>query len=113
MTAITVAIKFFEDHFYDNVYYAKIGGIVCRDLNQLEAELLERLAYDLNVQPECYQRYLLELLPSKQPSCAAEMDSETAAAYDPKSTGGIPQVLSAASIKTVSSCNDLPHDDSP
>jgi hypothetical protein len=35
-----VAAKFFDDFYYKNDFYAKIGGISPKDINTLELELM-------------------------------------------------------------------------
>ena len=36
MTSVMVGAKFFDDFFYKNDFYAKIGGISKADINRLE-----------------------------------------------------------------------------
>ena len=94
-----LAIKFYDDTYYNNEYYSKIGGISCRELNRLEAELLDLLAYDLHVQPEVYERYALDLL--TQVPVPVQM-------VDPAEKGkAFPQTWSQSSLKTVPSINDI------
>ena len=42
-----IASKFMDDVFYSNEYWAKIGGVSNSELNRLELEMLDRLAYNL------------------------------------------------------------------
>ena len=112
MAAITVGIKFYEDHYYDNAFYAKVGGIQCRDLNRLEVEMLERLDYDLNVPSEIYQRYLEDLLCPGSKSASPQVASSAAGPAESKPSG-IPQVPSNASMNTIPSSNDLAHEEAP
>jgi hypothetical protein len=44
---LLVSIKFFDDIYYNNTYYAKIGGISLLELNQLEKEFISNINYDL------------------------------------------------------------------
>ena len=61
MTSLTLAAKFFDDAFYNNAYYAKIGGIPVRELNSLEIEFLFLINFTLHVTPMDFFRYQTEL----------------------------------------------------
>jgi hypothetical protein len=86
LTCIVIAIKFYDDTFCTNEFYSRVGGVSCVEMNQLEADLLLLLDYDLTVTSEQYQASLQSLegllaaqsnpLPSRssllgtdQPSC--------------------------------------------
>ena len=58
LTAIVIAIKFHCDEFFDNAYYAAIGGITMEELNDLEKDLIEALDYRLYIEEELYKRYM-------------------------------------------------------
>eukprot|EP00826_Nyctotherus_ovalis_P049949 TRINITY_DN6073_c0_g3_i8.p1 TRINITY_DN6073_c0_g3~~TRINITY_DN6073_c0_g3_i8.p1 ORF type:complete len:115 (-),score=11.15 TRINITY_DN6073_c0_g3_i8:205-549(-) len=58
ITALVLAIKLLEDKYYDNNYYAKVGGVSCRELNGMELRLVEELEYELQVTQEEYREYL-------------------------------------------------------
>lgn len=36
-----IAIKFYDDEYYKNEYYAKIGGITVKEMSELEKEFLD------------------------------------------------------------------------
>lgn len=57
MTAIMVAAKFLDDAFYNNAYYARVGGISTEEINRLELRLLALLDFRLHVLPEELRRY--------------------------------------------------------
>lgn len=56
-----VAAKFFDDHFYNNAYYARVGGVPCPEMNSLEVEFLMCMNYSLFVNEETYDKYRREL----------------------------------------------------
>eukprot|EP00830_Metopus_es_P021959 TRINITY_DN9475_c0_g1_i1.p1 TRINITY_DN9475_c0_g1~~TRINITY_DN9475_c0_g1_i1.p1 ORF type:complete len:210 (+),score=23.50 TRINITY_DN9475_c0_g1_i1:26-655(+) len=60
-SAIVLGIKFYEDTYYDNKYYSKIGGIPLVEMNKLEAAMLILLDFDLHVFPEEFSIYVNEL----------------------------------------------------
>ncbi len=55
------AIKFYEDLYYTNEYYAQVGGVALAELNKLESEMLCMLEYNLHVAPEMYQQYVQQM----------------------------------------------------
>jgi hypothetical protein len=56
-TAVMVAAKFHDDTFYSNGYYARVGGLSVKDVNALEAAMLELLGWNALVTTEEYQLY--------------------------------------------------------
>jgi len=61
ITSVMLAAKYFDDHYYNNAYYAKIGGVPCTEMNSLELEFLFLINFTLYVQPESYKKYHAEL----------------------------------------------------
>jgi len=61
ITSIMSAAKFFDDHYYNNAYYAKVGGVAPSEMNALEVEFLFMLNFDLFVTTETYKQYYDEL----------------------------------------------------
>jgi hypothetical protein len=45
MTAVVIAIKYHDDEYYKNEFYAKVGGIPKLELNKLESDFLELILY--------------------------------------------------------------------
>ena len=56
-----MAAKTFDDQFYTNAHYAKVGGIPVEELNCLELEFLFNINFSLYVSCEDYQRYHEEI----------------------------------------------------
>ena len=56
-----LAAKFFDDHYYNNTYYAKIGGVPRNEMNILELEFLFLVNFSLYLDPNEYQKYHTEL----------------------------------------------------
>jgi hypothetical protein len=61
ITAILLAAKFFDDAYYNNAYYAKVGGVLVSELNSLEVEFLFRINFSLRVAPDVFEKYCAEL----------------------------------------------------
>jgi hypothetical protein len=61
ITSIMLAAKFFDDHYFKNGFYAKVGGVPCNEMNSLEVEFLFLINFSLHVPPETYRKYYIEL----------------------------------------------------
>jgi formylmethanofuran dehydrogenase subunit D len=62
ITAVLLAAKFFDDAYYNNAYYAKVGGVLVSEMNGLEVEFLFRINFSLHVTPEEFIKYQEELI---------------------------------------------------
>lgn len=62
VTAILLAAKFFDDAYYNNAYYAKVGGVLVSEMNGLEVEFLFRINFSLHVTPDVFVKYQEELI---------------------------------------------------
>jgi len=59
--SVMLAAKFFDDQYYNNKYYAKVGGITPSEMNTLEVEFLFMAKFSLFVSSDTYSKYYLEL----------------------------------------------------
>ncbi|EEF35864.1 cyclin-U4-1 [Ricinus communis] len=57
ITSVMVAAKFMDDMYYNNAYYAKVGGISTIEMNYLEVDFLFGLGFHLNVTPNTFHTY--------------------------------------------------------
>lgn len=62
ITAILLAAKFFDDAYYNNAYYSKVGGVLVSEMNGLEVDFLFRINFSLHVSPEEFEKYKDELV---------------------------------------------------
>lgn len=62
ITSVMLAAKFFDDQYFNNKYYAKVGGVPCKEINSLEVEFLFLVNFSLHVTEEVYYRYFSELM---------------------------------------------------
>jgi Cyclin len=62
ITAILLAAKFFDDAYYNNAYYSKVGGVLVSEMNGLEVDFLFRINFSLHVTPELFYQYKEELV---------------------------------------------------
>jgi hypothetical protein len=91
ITAVMLAAKYFDDQYYNNAYYARVGGVPCNEVNTLELEMLFCCSFSLHVSTEVFERYFLELVghchsaPGKLPAVGCDCPSFAAAlAYRPE-----------------------------
>ncbi|TKY65300.1 Cyclin-U4-1 protein [Spatholobus suberectus] len=61
ITSVMVAAKFMDDLYYNNAYYAKVGGITTIEMNFLEVDFLFGLGFHLNVTLGTFQAYCAHL----------------------------------------------------
>jgi len=62
ITAVLLAAKFFDDAYYNNAYYAKVGGVLGSEMNGLEVEFLFRINFSLHVKPDEFAKYQANLV---------------------------------------------------
>jgi hypothetical protein len=66
VTSVMLAAKFFDDVYYSNSYYAKVGGVRTPELNALEASFLRLIDWRLYVFPAEYDQYRVHVLRASQ-----------------------------------------------
>jgi hypothetical protein len=72
LTSIMLAAKFQDDRYYDNRYYARLGGITLDELNLLEAEFIFGIGFDLFVSEtefKIYENQLMQHVYNSSCSC--------------------------------------------
>ena len=55
--AVLTSIKYNEDIFYDNNYYAQVAGVRTKELNMIEYTFLELIEFNLFILEEDYFKY--------------------------------------------------------
>jgi hypothetical protein len=70
VSAVMLAAKFHDDVYYSNAFYAKVGGLGLKEMNQLEARLLKLLNWKVNVSPQEYHEYLRIVCEASRGQCA-------------------------------------------
>ena len=56
-TSIIIAIKYNEDLYYDNKYYARIAGVTLKELKKMESEFLRLIKFELYVNKNIFEKY--------------------------------------------------------
>lgn len=62
ITGVMLSAKFIDDHYFNNRYYAKVGGVPCSEINALEREFLFMINFDLSISTREYLHYYQELM---------------------------------------------------
>ncbi|KAL3647881.1 hypothetical protein CASFOL_008849 [Castilleja foliolosa] len=57
ITSVMVAAKFMDDAFFNNAYYAKVGGVSTAEMNKLEMKFLFSLDFRLYVSVQTFDKY--------------------------------------------------------
>jgi len=61
LATLILSIKYNEDDYYSNEYYAKVGGISLLEMNNLELEAILLIKHRLFVDLEFFNKYKLYL----------------------------------------------------
>ena len=57
LAAAVLAIKYNEDDYYANTFYAKVGGITLEELNQLEYDFLSLCNFSMAIKEKRFFKY--------------------------------------------------------
>jgi len=66
LTSVVIAVKFYDDTYYSNAFYGKVGGLALKELNALEKTYLQLIDYKLFVDPQEFQMYTGIILKAMQ-----------------------------------------------
>lgn len=66
VTSVMLAVKYFDDVYYSNDYYAKVGGIRRKEVNALEAQFLRLIDWRVYVSPTEYDQYRNHVFQAEQ-----------------------------------------------
>ena len=59
--AVLMAIKYNEDNFYDNNFYAEIAGVKSKELKMIEYTFLDMVDFKMFIDDETFEKYKLYL----------------------------------------------------
>jgi hypothetical protein len=57
LSCMVLALKYNEDDYYSNKYYAKVGGISLKELNELEYNIMLLLQFNFFIDEITYEKY--------------------------------------------------------
>ncbi|KAL5701814.1 hypothetical protein ACHQM5_027111 [Ranunculus cassubicifolius] len=61
ITSVMVAAKFIDDKYFNNAYYARVGGVSTSEMNRLELKFLFSLDFRLQVTVDEFRRHCFVL----------------------------------------------------
>ena len=61
-SSLIIAIKYNEDEFYDNKFYAKVGGLNLIEMNNLEINYLSLIDFKLYISEKVFDTYFENLI---------------------------------------------------
>lgn len=73
ITSVMLATKFFDDETFNNLYYAKVGGLQVLEVNQLENKFLSLIKFSLTIRSDLFDRYHCELVKHAKVSCSSKV----------------------------------------
>jgi len=105
ITSIMLAAKFFDDQYYNNTYFGKVGGVSRMEINLLEIEFVFMINFNLHVETDMYNTYNRQLMCHAQPSenDGQQQESHTAEMDEPVSQPLSEAKSSVASAKSTQS----------
>uniref|UniRef100_A0A6T9AUW3 Cyclin n=1 Tax=Noctiluca scintillans TaxID=2966 RepID=A0A6T9AUW3_NOCSC len=93
VTAVMLAVKFFDDVYYSNAYYAKVGGVKLKEVNTLEAQFLQLIDWRLHVTPQEYSQYRNHVFTAVHGGVTSGAVSALPAEMDADGEGDVPMDL--------------------
>lgn len=58
MACFVLAIKYNEDDYYENAFYAKVGGVKMKEMNMLEYQCIKLLDFEFFINEDIFNKYL-------------------------------------------------------
>ena len=56
-SSILISIKYNEDSYYDNKYYAEIAGVKLKELKSIEYSFVDLLNFNIFIKDDIYEKY--------------------------------------------------------
>ena len=90
ITAVMLAAKLMDDKYYNNAFYAKIGGVTTSELNHMELEMLRMLDYRTFVSSNRLHELLGRLEVFQAPGRIISVLCRKRSSYAPNSNSAAP-----------------------
>jgi hypothetical protein len=104
ITSIVISMKFLDDLYYNNAYYAKVGGLPAPEMNALELEFLFKLNFRLHISPAEYESYeqnlLLHASTSSTCECSCGLKAEESFVIVPQQHSECPPAKKVATTRS-------------
>jgi len=62
LTSVMIAAKYNDDHHFNNSYYCRVGGLSCKEINDLEREFLLMINFNLHIENELFTAWNRSLI---------------------------------------------------
>ena len=66
LSSLVIGIKLNEDHYFDNLFYAKVGGVTKKEINAIEYEFLAKVNFNVYINDNLYYKYHNYLLKTNE-----------------------------------------------
>jgi hypothetical protein len=83
ITSVLLSAKYIDDIYFNNKYYARVGGISGAEMNALELEFLFRIKFDCNTSSEEFNKFSHILYEPETVIPVIEIDSLTSYSVSP------------------------------
>lgn len=62
LTSAMLSTKFYEDKYFNNSFWARVGGVSVAEMNRQEIQFLSMLQWEFNIKVQSYEQYLMQLV---------------------------------------------------
>jgi len=76
ITSVMLAAKFFDDQYFNNAHFGRVGGVSCKEINLLEIEFLFMINFNLFVENDLYTTYDDRLMSHGQQNETSSSDAD-------------------------------------
>mmetsp|Transcript_24119 Transcript_24119/g.33071 ORF Transcript_24119/g.33071 Transcript_24119/m.33071 type:complete len:219 (+) Transcript_24119:1147-1803(+) len=83
ITSVLLSAKYIDDIYFNNKYYARVGGISGSEMNALELEFLFRVKFDCNTSSEQFDKFSHILYEPETVIPGLDLDSLTCYSVSP------------------------------
>ena len=66
LSSLIISIKLNEDQYFDNLFYAKVGGVTKKEINLIEYEFLAKINFNVFINDNLYYKYHNYLLKTNE-----------------------------------------------
>lgn len=101
IASVMVAAKFFDDQYFNNAHYGRVGGVSCKEMNQLEIEFLFMINYDLLVKNELYTTYDKRLMIHGRGTKSVQQKNVNTVCITNESRGSIVQSIKSGQVQVL------------
>jgi len=83
ITSVMIATKFFDDQYFNNAHFGRVGGVSCKEINLLEIEFLFMINFNLYVESDLFTTYDNRLMSHGNQTWTKSFETERASEKRP------------------------------